>query len=115
MVEKAIVNTLQSYLTELASQNIPVEFGVLFGSQVRNSANENSDIDIVIVSSLFDRNKSLDKRLQLWRVAAKMDSRIEPIACGLHQWNEDTVNTIIEIARREGQIIYPAIVGQAVV
>ncbi len=114
MAEEAIVKAVQGYLQALALQNIPVKFGVLFGSHARNAARVDSDIDVVIVSSLFDRDKSLDKRLQLWRVAAKVDGRIEPIACGLIQWDEDAVSTIIEIARREGKLIYPELAMQPV-
>lgn len=107
MAQKAIVKVLQRYLQEISSQNVPIEFGVLFGSYARDAARIDSDIDILVVSVLFDNDKSLDKRLQLWRVAARLDSRIEPIACGLQQWQSDTVSTIIEIARREGPLIYP--------
>jgi len=44
----------------------------------------------------------------LWYMAARTDSRIEPIACGLQQWSEDTSSAIIEIARREGRQIQAA-------
>ncbi|MDY0270048.1 hypothetical protein [Trichloromonas sp.] len=41
----------------------------------------------------------------LWRLAARIDSRIEPIPCGSRQWREDDSSAIIEIARREGHIL----------
>jgi len=40
-------------------------------------------------------------------VAARTDSRIEPIPCGERQWIEDDVTPIIEIARREGVQVLP--------
>jgi hypothetical protein len=45
---------------------------------------------------------------QLWRLAARVDSRIEPIPCGSRQWREDDGSAIIEIARREGEILKAA-------
>jgi uncharacterized protein len=39
----------------------------------------------------------------LWRLAARIDSRIEPVACGEKQWEEDDSSAIVEIARREGK------------
>ncbi len=36
-------------------------------------------------------------------VAARTDSRIEPITCGSRQWREDDSSAILEIARREGE------------
>jgi hypothetical protein len=47
------------------------------------------------------------KESLLWRVAARTDSRIEPIPCGERQWVEDRSSAILEIARREGQVVVP--------
>ena len=41
----------------------------------------------------------------LWHIAADIDSRIEPIAVGEKQYKENDSSWIIEIARREGQLI----------
>ena len=41
----------------------------------------------------------------LWCQAARVDSRIEPIACGEKQWQEDDSSIILEMARREGERI----------
>jgi hypothetical protein len=41
----------------------------------------------------------------LWRIAARIENRIEPIPCGEKQWEEDDSSAIIEIARREGERI----------
>jgi hypothetical protein len=41
----------------------------------------------------------------LWQMRARTDSRVEPIGVGERQWQEDDANPIIEIARREGQVL----------
>jgi len=43
----------------------------------------------------------------LWQLRVTIPEawRIEPIACGERQWIEDDERAIIEIARREGQMI----------
>jgi len=41
----------------------------------------------------------------LWHVAARIDSRIEPIPVGQRQFEEGDGSPIIAIARREGQKI----------
>ena len=38
----------------------------------------------------------------------RTDSRIEPVAAGDRQFLEDDGNAIIEIARRDGQVVSPA-------
>ena len=43
----------------------------------------------------------------LWTLRARTDSRIEPMAVGERQWREDQGGLILEMARREGQVILP--------
>jgi hypothetical protein len=64
-----------------------------------------SDIDLVVVSPQFDQSPCWADVRVLWRQAARVDSRIEPIACGERQWEEDRSSVILEIARREGERI----------
>lgn len=63
---------------------------------------------VLVVSPCFDtgyKRKDVD---MLWRIAARTDSRIEPIPAGTRQFEEDDSSTIIEIARRYGQKISPS-------
>lgn len=102
MVDPAIVSEVRDYLRCLSQNGLVVSFGVLFGSQVTGTPGPLSDIDVIVVSPEFD-GKIPRKRIdQLWRVAARSDSRIEPIPCGERQWDEDCVDAVIEIARTEG-------------
>jgi predicted nucleotidyltransferase len=108
VADESIVKAAQGYLRLLKQSGLPVTFGVLFGSQVSSRQHEWSDIDLLVVSPQFDLRRSRDDITLMWYVAAKVDSRIEPIPCGDKQWLEDKVSTIIEVARREGQIVAPA-------
>jgi len=105
MATQSIVESVRRYLRAVNDAGFAVSFGVLFGSQARNTANDDSDIDLVVVSPKFDRVHSLSNRQKLWRIAAATDARIEPISCGEKQWREDSLSAILEIARREGQVI----------
>lgn len=104
MVDKTIVKVVQDYLRLVNQKGIPVRFGVLYGSYAKGTAHEWSDIDILVVSPFYDNQRTHKKWGQLWRIAADTDSRIEPIPVGEKQYQEDD-SIIIEIARREGQII----------
>ena len=108
MAEREIIESIQRYIRDVEDAGIPVSFVVLFGSQVRGNTHKWSDIDLMVVSPRFDGEKVREDTNLLWRAAARTDSRIEPIACGLQQWSEDTSSAIIEIARREGQQIQAA-------
>ena len=102
MADSSVVNVVREYLHNLAQQGIVPSAGILFGSQSRGETNAWSDIDLLVIAPVFDGTFSRDLVNQLWRVAARTDSRIEPIPCGERQWEEDIATPIIEIARREG-------------
>jgi predicted nucleotidyltransferase len=81
---------------------------VIFGSRVTGKADAWSDIDLLVVSPQFDHPRDRSGSNLLWRQAARIDSRIEPVACGERQWQEDDSSAMIEIARREGtQVALP--------
>jgi len=105
MVQAAVIDGVKKYLSKLSETGLAVNFGVIFGSYVTGRANQDSDIDLIVVSSDFDKIITRSNINKLWRVAARTDSRIEPIPCGRLQWQNDTSNAIIEIARIEGQTV----------
>jgi len=102
MVEQSIVSVVRNYLQSLRPLGVEVNFGVVFGSYAVGRADKWSDIDLVVVSPRFDGPRTRQDINLLWHQAARIDSRIEPIACGENQWREDDSSAIIEIARREG-------------
>jgi poly(A) polymerase Pap1 len=102
MVEQSVVNVVQNYLQSLRQGGLTVRFGVIFGSRAIGTVGPWSDIDLLVVSPRFDNPLDRQDLNLLWRQAARIDSRIEPIACGEKQWQQDDSSAIIEIARREG-------------
>jgi len=87
MVDESVLTGVREYLRALQAEGLAVTFGVLFGSHVTGRPGQWSDIDLVG---------------RLWRIAARIDSRIEPIPCGQKRWEEDDSSALIEIARRQG-------------
>ncbi|MBI4759520.1 MAG: nucleotidyltransferase domain-containing protein [Chloroflexi bacterium] len=107
MVDESIVKIVRQYLQSLIERGIPIQCGVIFGSQASGQPDTWSDIDLLVVSPRFDgERKRADVNL-LWHVAARIDSRIEPIPVGQRQFEEDDRSAIIEIARRQGQKMFP--------
>lgn len=105
MVDKTVMKSVQEYLKYVKQQGIPVSYGVLFGSHVKDKAHEWSDIDVMVISPRFDESRTLDDYEKLWMFAARTNKRIEPIPVGEKQYKEDDSSLIIEVARREGQVI----------
>lgn len=108
MLEQSVRKALKNYLEAVASAGITVEQAVVFGSQTQGNAGEWSDIDLIVISPQFDEMKDRTLINLLWRIAARIDSRIEPIPCGSRQWREDDSSAILEIARREGEVVLEA-------
>lgn len=105
MADPKVIAAVKKYLNRLAQNGLSVAFGVIFGSQVTGHASELSDIDLIVVSPQFDGKISRDIINKLWHIAARTDSRIEPIPCGQKQWQNNTSDAIIEIARNEGMTV----------
>lgn len=108
MVDAAVLKGVENYLQLLTNAGVQISFGVIFGSYASGTADQLSDIDLLVVSSDFDGVVSREDVKKLWRIAARADSRIEPIPCGKVQWENDVSNAIIEIARTEGQTVTAA-------
>ncbi len=105
MAEGSITVIIRKYLQQLRDQGIPVAYGILFGSYAHGQAGQWSDIDLLVVSPYFDVKRQRKDLNILWRTAARVDSRIEPIPVGQRQYILDDSSAILEIARREGEII----------
>jgi len=103
MVDRGIAKSVQNYLKAVQREGIAVRFGIVFGSHATGRSDPWSDIDVLVVSPLFDAPRNRRDVDLLWRLAARSDSRIEPNACGERQWDEDSPSAIVEIARREGE------------
>jgi predicted nucleotidyltransferase len=102
MAEESVITSVRKYLNELLRAGIPVRFGIMFGSHARKETHRWSDIDLLVISSLYDGSYSREDINLLWRAAARTDNRIEPIPVGLNRWETDDGSTVIEAARREG-------------
>ncbi len=108
MVDESIERSVKTYLIKLEEAGCKECIAVVFGSQISGNADSWSDIDLLVVSPMFDREIKRSDINLLWRIAAETDSRIEPVPVGALQYATDDGNAIIEIARRSGHIIKPA-------
>jgi predicted nucleotidyltransferase len=108
VADESVRRIVVLFIEELEKNSLPVKQAVLFGSYQNGTPDKYSDIDLLVISPRFDDMKNRDDINIMWKTAANIDSRIEPIPCGVRQWQEDDFTTIIEIARREGLIITAA-------
>jgi uncharacterized protein len=107
MVKQTVLDIVREYLQAVNQAGIRAERAVLYGSWARDEAGPDSDIDLVVLAPDFDERQDRELVGRLWslRVETPEAWRIEPIPCGEREWLEDDSRAIIEIARREGEII----------
>ena len=101
MAKRAIVNKVRKYLNILQENGFPVTGGIIYGSYARGEETPDSDIDVLVLSPLFDRDRRA-RVGELWSLTRKADIRIEPVPVGEKRFQTDNVSPLLEIARREG-------------
>lgn len=102
MSQATVIPVIQHYLAEVAKAGIPVDSAILYGSYARGDETGDSDIDLIVLSTKFDGEKSQRDLSLLWRLRCRTDARIEPIAAGVREFADDGGSPILAIARAEG-------------
>jgi predicted nucleotidyltransferase len=101
MIDSKVIDIVKKYLRVLSQEGIIISKAYLYGSQARGTATEDSDIDLMLVSPLFDENT--DKYAPvLWLSTRKASYKIEPMAVGEKRFRTDDISPIIETVRQEG-------------
>ena len=76
MVDPSIMESVKKYLQALAQNGVPVQFAVVFGSRAAGKNDANSEIDLIVVSPMFDEERTRQHVNILWRTAARTGSLI---------------------------------------
>jgi DNA polymerase sigma len=101
MVSAEVIKAVRDYLHELSGKGIFISKCFIYGSQTKDTATEDSDIDLMIISPLFDEDT--EKYLPaIWLSAIRTEHRIEPLAIGEQRFQTDETSPIIEVVRQEG-------------
>lgn len=101
MSRTAIIETLQRYVQGLNNKGIPIEKAFLYGSYARNEATDESDIDVMLISKLFDKNFD-NIAGKIWTLSKEYHILIEPYMVGTKKFNTDEYSPLLEIVRQEG-------------
>jgi len=101
MAKTTIVALLQRFLQRLLKEGTPVERVFLYGSYARGEENEESDIDVMVISEIF--NKHDDQIVgKAWRISRSFDVRIEPYTVGKKRFLNDDFSPLLQYVKKEG-------------
>ena len=101
MAKRSVVALVKRYAQVLMEHGFPVSAVYLYGSHVHRRAAANSDIDVLVVSPVFDVDR-YSRVGELWRLTRLVDTRIEPLPAGEKAFAEDQITPLYEIVRQEG-------------
>jgi predicted nucleotidyltransferase len=99
-MKKEIEEKLNNFARVLRTNNIPLRKMFLFGSVARGQEHEWSDIDVGVVSEMFNKNR-FDEAVHLRILALGVDAAISPFPLHPDDLN-DRFDTVAEAIRREG-------------
>jgi len=101
MVEKSIIGLLQEFSAILRKAGIDVKQIILYGSHAIGTPRDDSDIDVAVVSEGFGEDR-VEEGMHLFRLAGRLDPRIEPVPVSLNAFVNDTWIPLIYEIRKNG-------------
>jgi len=116
MVRKENIRKIIAEYLRYFPKNIKVEGVFVFGSYARGDYNEDSDLDLIIISPYF-RNIDFLKRLELLSSFRKSPVT-RSLAMDIVGYTQDEFRAIdresvvMKRAKKEGVMIYPGITGR---
>ena len=104
MVQKEILNIVAEYIRALKNSGIRFEKVILFGSSVKGTAHEWSDIDLAVVSPDFGKD-TFEEKVNLARIAYAVDARLEVLPINSHEYENESWRTMIHEIKTTGMEI----------
>ncbi len=98
MAKREIVEILKKYIFVLRSEGINIDKAYLYGSYLSNTATDESDIDVMIVT------ESEDDYLtgKIWSLTRKVNSKIEPYLVEKGRFINNEDSPLIDLVKRTG-------------
>jgi predicted nucleotidyltransferase len=101
MAKQEIIELLKKYIVLLNSEGVSVNKAYLFGSHSTDTASEDSDIDVLIISDNYDEDDDFAVG-KIWSLTRKINSKIEPFLIGVRKFKTDTTSPLINLIKAKG-------------
>ena len=99
MAKNEVIDILRKYIYLLRAEGITVDKAFLYGSYLSNTATNDSDIDLMIVTENENDDYLAGK---IWSLTQKVNSKIEPFLVGTNRFNSDDISPLIDLVKRTG-------------
>ena len=99
MAKNEVINLLKAYISLLRSEGISIDKAYLYGSYLTNTATNECDIDLMIVTENENDDYLAGK---IWNLTKKINSKIEPFLVGTNRFYSNDNSPLIDLVKRTG-------------
>jgi predicted nucleotidyltransferase len=96
------IRVIKEFVHALKREGITIDRIILYGSYVKGHARPDSDIDVAVISKDFGKDR-IEEGMTLFRIAGKIDPRLEPVPFSIKMYEDDTWVPLIYEIREKGQ------------
>jgi len=105
MGKNQAIKVIRKFVNALKQEGIAIDRVILYGSYATGKTRPDSDIDVAVISKNFGKDR-VEEGMILFRIAGKVDSRIEPIPISSKSYENDTwIPLIYEIKENGIEVI----------
>ena len=101
MGQSEALKVIKKFVKVLKQEGIAIDHVILYGSHARGNARADSDIDVAVVSKNFGKDP-IEEGMTLFRLAGKIDPRLEPVPIPVKIYKKDTWIPLIYEIREKG-------------
>ena len=95
------IRVIKKFINALKREGINIDRVILYGSYAKGNVRPDSDIDIAIISKDFGKDR-VEEGMTLYRIAGKIDPRLEPIPFSTKAYENDTWIPLIYEIKQKG-------------
>lgn len=101
MDKRQAVKVIKKFVKILKQEGISIDHIILYGSYASGRVRPDSDIDVAVVSRDFGKDR-VEEGMTLFRIAGKIDSRLEPVPIPTPVYENDTWVPLVYEIREKG-------------
>ena len=105
MAKNQSIKIVRKFIKALKQEGITVDRVILYGSYARGKTRSDSDIDVAVISKNFGKDR-VEEGMTLFRVAGKIDPRLEPIPISSESYQNDTWVPLIYPVRNNAPLLW---------
>ena len=96
------IRVIKEFVHALKREGITIDRVILYGSYIKGTVRPDSDIDVAVISKDFGKDR-VEEGMALYRIACKIDPRLEPVPFSTKMYEKDTWIPLIYEIREKGE------------